>query len=471
MGETFISPVASVVLTAGQKVNIAAITPLPAGVAAAKWYFSKAPDDQELAFIIQNTGAAFIINVLPDDEAGLVSVTNTAGEEVIRVQASFTQENIRMGKFRWPLTGQSSINQVLIKYREASEDFAERELYVNDYAHQRLIKKVNKVEIDGSGIDNYNQASRIANSRLSKEREGNFLCEWDTDEAGMAFEEGDVVCASDVTGGFVNLPLRIESIRIHDNLDVTFLGRLYSTVMYSDATGQHPITLPSTLKYLNQPPPAVSNVVLIEGSVITANDTWISTIIGTFDFGEFASSQLARIYIKYETDTDYRLVDTVLPTPDNTGLFEILAVPITTGSGHLVKIVTESQFGYTLGLTAATAYPVLIVGPPPITAPSPFVGYFDLVDGDNLQSRDGTPASSSLIRETYELQQLAADGTTVIRTQIIDPLLNSILPDAIIWTVTDDFTRQTEYNQVVGTISGSGDATVVVIAAGMTSRL
>jgi hypothetical protein len=387
VGETFISPITDVVVTSGQRIQTTTIT-MPGNVDALNWYMSKAADDPSLAFLVSNTGTSFLINVLPDSTARGVPLVNSAGEETIRVMASFTSRNIRTGQFTWPLPSRgSSINQVLIKYREATDDFAERELYVNDYVHQAKISKINKVEIDGSGIDNFHQASRIANTRLAKEREGNFFVEWATDEAGIVFEEGDVVCATDASGGFVNLPLRIEEIRIQDNLDVTFVGRLYSTIMYSDEAGQHPIALPSTLKYMNQAPPAVSNVALFEDGYITPNNTWISKIVGTFDFGEFFGGQVAKVYLKLEGEADYRLITTVIPNEDNEGVFEILGVPLTASTGHSVKIVTESKFGYTLGLAAATEYLVIIDGPV-IPPPEDIVIYRDqLTETDIDQSQ------------------------------------------------------------------------------------
>lgn len=369
VGETFVSPVASVVLTAGQKIDVASITPLPAGVSQVKWYLSKAPDDQTLAYLITNVGAAFTINVLPDSDASPIPLDNTAGEEVIRVMASFTDKNILDGKFRWPLS-ESSVNQVVIKYREASDGFAERELIVNDRAHQRKIGKANKIEISGAGIDNFNQASRIANSRLSKEREGNFFCEWDTDEAGIPFEEGDVVCCTDVSGGFVNLPVRLEKVSIHPDsgsgVNVSFTGRLYSTLMYSDQTGQHPIVLPTTLRYLVSPPPVATDLVLTEVGGYSPDLSFNTGIRGDFEFGEFLSRQLARVYLKGPSptepaDTEYRAVEVVFPNENNHGAFEIRALAV----GHYwIKVVTESQFGY----KAASGHPEadIILSVPPI---------------------------------------------------------------------------------------------------------
>lgn len=355
-GETFVSPRQQLTLSAGQRISVSTLS-LPSGASGVNWYLSKAPNDSTLAFFDTNVGSAFYINSLPDPDASGVPIANGAGEETIRVMASFTEENIREHKFKWPLADkETSTNQILIKYREASADFAERELYVNDRDHQRRINATNKVEIDGSGVDNYNQAFRLANSRLSKEREGNFFCEWDTDEAGIAFEEGDVVCITDTTGGFINLPLRLETLQIQENLDVTFTGRLYSTIMYSDQTGQHPITIPTTLKYTNTAPPDATNVVLTEET----DPLTVSTIRGKFDFGDFPIGQRAQVYAIKPGETDYTLIDTVLPDEDNIGSFDLATI----GPGtYKFKIVTESKLGFTKGLTAATEHDKVATSP------------------------------------------------------------------------------------------------------------
>lgn len=363
-GRTLIGPPATANITAGQKLSVTGPTAgsWPAGTSSLAWYMSKAPGDPNLVYLANNNGGTFDVNVVPDPNAPNPPVDNTSGQETIRVMASFTQENIRRGKFEWPLMdGDKGINQVLIKYREASMDFASRELYVNDYEHQKQINKINTLEIDGRGIDNFNQAWRIANTALSKEREGNFFCEWSTDEAGIIFEEGDVVCASDVSGGFVNIPLRIEKLTIQADGDAAFRARLYSTIMFSDDVGKHTISIPSSLKYLNSPPPAATNLVLTEVGGFGPDLSWQARIRGTFDFGAFPAGQLARIRLKEIAagDTDFRAVDTVFPDANNVGSFEIRAVQF---GDYEVEVITESVFGY----KAASGHPIgsITISPP-----------------------------------------------------------------------------------------------------------
>lgn len=438
-GETTVSPRQSITIAAGQRISVAA-TSVPTGGAGLNWYMSKAAGDPTIAFLISNVGATFLINVLPAPEATGEPLTNTAGEEAIRVMASFDQYSILGGKFRWPLSN-SAVNQVLIKYISAAEDFAVRELYVNDYVHQRRIGQVNTEEIDGSGVDNFYQASVLANARLSKEREGNFRCEWDTDDYGIVHEEGDVVCCTDRSGGFVNLPVRIEQLLIHPDdgtgVNVTFTARLYSTRMLSDQPGIHPIILPTTLKYLTNPPPPVINVVLVESHKETPNTTWLTTIAGTFDFQPFTAAQIARIYYRVEGSTEYKLVDTVLPDPDMKGAFEILSVPLTieAGIGHAVKIVTESEFGYTLGLAAATAYFVNIEGPPPIEAPVDFTVIWDRSNGDALVvwGEGFSNQTLTLSQKKFQLEFRNAADTAWVRSQQLNLAEIRNLQEFVIW--------------------------------------
>jgi hypothetical protein len=200
-----------------------------------------------------------------------LAYTHSIGEEVIRVMMSFsdasknadgtvsnalkqaglTRNNTIANSFKWPLGGkQSSINRIEINYREAKDDFAATRLFVNDVAHQAQIRKKNVLKVDGSAIDNFHQASRIANAALSKNREGDWFASWQTaDPNAMLLEEGDVICASDASGGLVNQVVRVEEVRISSERVVSIMGRRYSTNMFSDTVTSQVIPLPTTLRY------------------------------------------------------------------------------------------------------------------------------------------------------------------------------------------------------------------------------
>lgn len=75
-GESLISPVASVTIGANKKIDVTAITPLPAGVASVNWYLTAA-GGTILQKIANNNGAAFSINALPSAGAVLPPLTST----------------------------------------------------------------------------------------------------------------------------------------------------------------------------------------------------------------------------------------------------------------------------------------------------------------------------------------------------------------------------------------------------------
>lgn len=171
-----------------------------------------------------------------------------ATEEVLRIAGHFDASSIHDGSFNWPLASDQPVNQIVIKYRDKTADFARRELRVNDKAHQKRTGKTDKHEVSGAAVDSLHQAARLAEAEFAKRREGDFLCSWSTGAAGLVYEEGDVVAVTDSSGGFVNLPVRIEKLRITEKREVHLTARLYSTIMFSDEVGQHTVLLPTTLR-------------------------------------------------------------------------------------------------------------------------------------------------------------------------------------------------------------------------------
>lgn len=167
-------------------------------------------------------------------------------------QAGLTRANIKKGTFSFPLgSRQSSVNQVKISYRDANNDFAKTPFRVNDRAHQELVNKIYPMEVNGEAIDNFHQMYRIANWQLAKNREGDWFYTFGTGPQGLVLEEGDVICASDDSGGLINIPTRIEELRIHPNHDVTIgQARKYSTNMFSDDVGADIIPVPTSLRYI-----------------------------------------------------------------------------------------------------------------------------------------------------------------------------------------------------------------------------
>lgn len=179
------------------------------------------------------------------------AVFTEIGSTVLQ-QAGLTRANIKKDGFKWPLgSRQSSVNQVKGSYRSSKDDFALIPYRVNDPIHQAQVKKIYPMEFDGSGIDNFNQFFRIANWLLAKNREGDWFNEIDCGPAALILEEGDVICASDDSGGLINAVTRIEDLSIHPNHDVTInQSRKYSTLMFSDDVGAQAIPIASSLRYV-----------------------------------------------------------------------------------------------------------------------------------------------------------------------------------------------------------------------------
>lgn len=330
-GLTALTPIATVLLTVNQKIDVSSLPAFPGTVTGRQFFVSDAPNSTNLRWAVTRVNASdFSINALPLPGAAMPPSYNTTAEELIRVamsfatnsqdvfpswrpstlvilndiylpdplnghkyqatsittgitaasapiwpttaggtvvdsgvtwteigstvlqQAGLTRANIVKDTFKWPLgSQQSSVNQIKISYRSATDDFALVPYRVNDPVHQAQVKKIYPLEVDGSAIDNFHQMFRIANWTLSKNREGDWFNSLETGPQGLVLEEGDVICSSDDSGGLVNVPTRIEELRIKANHEVSItLARKYSTTMFSDDVGSHRIAIPSTLRFV-----------------------------------------------------------------------------------------------------------------------------------------------------------------------------------------------------------------------------
>lgn len=191
--------------------------------------------------------------VWPTTAGGTVSDGNIEWQEIgatVLGQAGLTRANVKKDSFKWPLNRQSSVNQIKGNYRDFNNDAALTPFKVNDPVHQAKVNKIYPLEVDLSGVDNFHQTRRIANWLLAKNREGDWFNALATGPQGLILEEGDVICASDDSGGLVNVVTRIEELRIHPNHDVTIAqARRYSTLMFQDEVGADTIPVPTTLRY------------------------------------------------------------------------------------------------------------------------------------------------------------------------------------------------------------------------------
>jgi hypothetical protein len=205
-------------------------------------------------------------------------VTWTEIGSTVLQQAGLTRANIVKDTYKWPLNKQSPVNQIKIAYRDANNDFALTPYRINDPVHQAQVHKVYPLDVDGSAIDNFHQMYRIANWQLAKNREGDWFNSLTTGPQGLVLEEGDVICASDDSGGLVNQVTRIEELRIKPNHEVEIVqARKYSTNMFADDVGADVIPIPTTLSLGR----FVSPAAMTDGVVTKdASDYWLIQAVG-----------------------------------------------------------------------------------------------------------------------------------------------------------------------------------------------
>jgi hypothetical protein len=248
-GQTNLSPVSTVTLTANQKIIITGIT-LPAGATAVNWYIETGPTSNRIRLHTQNAGIGFsalgpplLTNTLPPE-------WNRTGCEVMRVCMAFTdrsllrtnltRSNVLRASYEWLLgTRKASINSIVLKFADASDDWRSTELHFNDDDHIAKVKKIEKQEVNGQAINNTFQALRIGSSKLSEFRDADFFYNWSSTREALLLEEGDVVAITDDGSGVINLPVMIEEINIDAGKAglprVSFTGQKFSNFLYDDS--------------------------------------------------------------------------------------------------------------------------------------------------------------------------------------------------------------------------------------------
>jgi len=253
-GETLPGPLDSITIGANKKIDVSSVSPPPG--CTVRWYCSPAADSLRLRLVKENDGSAFSITALPKLSDPGMPEFNRTGAEVMRVAAVFsdrsdtsasaTRANVLKATFKWNNgTKKTAIkNQINLKFRDSTQDFRLIELIERDDEHIAKIKKVNKLEINGQGIDNYHQAKRIATGLLAENLDANFLYEWSSDRAALLVEEGDVVALADHGSGILNFPVRVETIEFDPNKGLVragFTARKYSTTLYDDSVAERTI--------------------------------------------------------------------------------------------------------------------------------------------------------------------------------------------------------------------------------------
>jgi len=277
-GETLLSEFKSITITATQKIDVTAITPLPAGVDSVNWYVSPEPDSTKLRYIANNAGGAFSITTLPLLSAQLPPDLNRTGCEVMRVAAVFSdrtvtrsaasRSNVIKATYSWLLGNrEKSVNRIDLKYRDASDDYRLVELRLRDDAHIEKTKKVSNLEINGQAIDNTDQAYRITAGLLAEKRDADFFYKWEATREALLLQEGDVVAITDDGSGVFNLPVRLEQIEFDLNnasLPVaSFTARKYSSTLFDDSIVER--TIPVVAEASEPDMPMMVDALIVAG--------------------------------------------------------------------------------------------------------------------------------------------------------------------------------------------------------------
>jgi hypothetical protein len=250
-GRTNASPYGvAVVSSAGGKVQVSAVTP-PTGCDVL-WYMSAGPRTWNLRLVARNGGEAFEITDAPGWSAELPPDRNTTGSELIAIKGAFTDReeertglgraNVLKATYEWSLGDRENpVNQVEVKFRDAAQDFRLVTLRLGDREHIQKVRETNSEEIDGTAIDSWHQAYRLASNTLAEKRDGDFFYSWTSDREAGLLKEGDVVVITDDGAEVYNLPVRIESIEVDvegGHPRFTFVARKYNYTLYDDSVAE-----------------------------------------------------------------------------------------------------------------------------------------------------------------------------------------------------------------------------------------
>lgn len=213
--------------------------------------------DPNFVYISALLGSIQLAAVVPEFPVALEFAHGT-GEEVIRIMKPFSdvasvqsgcaRANILPGTFKFKENKEKTVSQVKGEFIDSRNDFAKTPITINDTPAQRRTRKPVPFEIDLSAVDNVHQARRLARGAFSKHVEGNRFYSWSAGYAAGVLDEGDVICVSERSGGFINIPVRIEDLGLFEDGKTSLDCRIYSTRMYSDEVGPHDIPLPTGLR-------------------------------------------------------------------------------------------------------------------------------------------------------------------------------------------------------------------------------
>jgi hypothetical protein len=236
--------------SAGGRIQVTAITP-PTGCDVL-WYMSSGPTAWNLRLVNRNGGEAFNIDTAPGWSAELPPDRNTTGSELIAIKAVFSDReeersgaeraNVLKATYEWSLGDRENpVNQIEVKFRDAAQDFRLVTLRLGDKEHIEKVRETNSEEVDGTAIDSWHQAYRLASNTLAEKRDGDFFYRWTADRNAGLLKEGDVVTVTDDGAEIYNLPVRIEEIEVEVEGGMprfTFTARKYNYTLYDDSVAE-----------------------------------------------------------------------------------------------------------------------------------------------------------------------------------------------------------------------------------------
>lgn len=265
-------------------------------------------------------------------------------EEVLRIQMAFgdtgadhndlAAANILKHSFSWPLgSRQSSVNRIDSTFTDSPQDFKAQPLRTRDAVHIAQVKKRLAEELTLTAVDSFNQAKRLQANKLAELRDCDFFTQHTADRRALLLEEGDLICNTHASGGFVNIPLRVEEVSIDlGRMTVRITARRYLTSAYSDNAPARTVPLPTTLSGASAfnttgPPSIAFNEADFppDGLIQTTASEGVTSIRGGAIFGATVFTQRARVLLKRPLESTFTQIATIEPDPDLKAVFEFVA--------------------------------------------------------------------------------------------------------------------------------------------------
>ena len=327
-------------------------------------------------------------------------------DEVMHVHACFsdasggalTRSNIAKNSFKWPLANrEDEYNQFTITFNDAKADFAETQIIENDYTRQATTNQPIKMEIDGSCVDNFDQANRLVVGARYKYGEDKFFVSFNSKGFAGLLEVGDVIAVNHSNmPSRPHIPVIIEELKHEPNMEVSIVGRRYKKEMFPSTSAGTTIAIETAVTWPTNGPEQPTG--------LTLTTPTNGTIRGTFAFGIYQGRQTGQVWVKKAGAGAY--VDSgirVTPDSSNNGTFEITGLP---GGTTYIEIIPVSQYGTagttssavstTVTATAGTSYPFTAADPWTITHN---LGYYPAVvcyDGSGNQITTGVVTNTSV---------------------------------------------------------------------------